>query len=218
MALKVQPEDIIQFKGSLTEVVTTDVSLTNQCEEPLAFKVKTTAPRRYAVRPNSGSLTPGETLTISVMRQPADTDVPEKARHKFMIQSVKVKPGQNLATVWTDTDPSTFMETKLRVQFDDVPPSNRSSVTDEDYHRVLDDNTRLSRQLDSLQSEKASLQAEAQRRAAAKAQQEMNMPGGLSLLFHDKKNLVLMLVLLAVAFFTGLLTAETILSPASSDM
>ena len=33
------------------------------------------------------------------MRQPFELDAAEKARHKFMIQSVKVLPGQNVATI-----------------------------------------------------------------------------------------------------------------------
>lgn len=53
------------FTGPFTEVVTTTVTLTNASEFPLAFKVKTTAPRRYAVRPNSGVLNPEDHVAVS---------------------------------------------------------------------------------------------------------------------------------------------------------
>ena len=36
---------------------------------------------------------------LTVMRQPFEVDSAERLRHKFMIQSVKVQPGQNIATI-----------------------------------------------------------------------------------------------------------------------
>jgi len=51
--------------GPFTEVVSADLKLTNPSEDQVAFKVKTTAPRRYAVRPNSGVLNAGETVTVA---------------------------------------------------------------------------------------------------------------------------------------------------------
>ena len=63
--------------------------------------MKTTAPKHYCVRPNSGSnillffnfsvtgvVSPGETKSVGVFLQPLDADgVAEGTRHKFMVQS-----------------------------------------------------------------------------------------------------------------------------------
>uniref|UniRef100_A0A2K6FJ99 Vesicle-associated membrane protein-associated protein A n=1 Tax=Propithecus coquereli TaxID=379532 RepID=A0A2K6FJ99_PROCO len=49
-----------------TDVVTTNLKLRNPSDRKVCFKVKTTAPRRYCVRPNSGIIDPGSTVTVSV--------------------------------------------------------------------------------------------------------------------------------------------------------
>lgn len=51
--------------GPFTDVVTTNLKLRNPSDKKVCFKVKTTAPRRYCVRPNSGSIDPGTSVIIS---------------------------------------------------------------------------------------------------------------------------------------------------------
>ncbi|KTF71928.1 hypothetical protein cypCar_00049909, partial [Cyprinus carpio] len=71
-----------------TDVVTANLKLKNPSERKVCFKVKTTAPRRYCVRPNSGIIDPGATVIISVMLQPFEYDPNEKSKHKFMVQTI----------------------------------------------------------------------------------------------------------------------------------
>ncbi|EGW08539.1 Vesicle-associated membrane protein-associated protein A, partial [Cricetulus griseus] len=75
-----------------TDVVTTNLKLRNPSDRKVCFKVKTTAPRRYCVRPNSGIIDPGSTVTVSVMLQPFDYDPNEKSKHKFMVQTIFAPP------------------------------------------------------------------------------------------------------------------------------
>jgi len=82
--------------------------------------VKTTAPRQYCVRPNSGLLDPKQSQTVSgivawvclylgvwlsvysvsllvllvVMLQPLDITNIDKTKHKFMVQSMFPPPGE----------------------------------------------------------------------------------------------------------------------------
>ena len=51
--------------GPFTDVVTTEMKLKNPSEKKVCFKVKTTAPKRYCVRPNSGILDPGSSTSIT---------------------------------------------------------------------------------------------------------------------------------------------------------
>jgi len=51
--------------GPFTEVVTSNLILQNPTDSRVAFKVKTTAPKRYCVRPNSGVLDHNESVTVS---------------------------------------------------------------------------------------------------------------------------------------------------------
>lgn len=53
------------LSGPFTDVVTTNLKLKNPSDRRVCFKVMTTAPRRYCVRPNSGVIEPGATVTIS---------------------------------------------------------------------------------------------------------------------------------------------------------
>ncbi|KAF6714629.1 Vesicle-associated membrane protein-associated protein A [Oryzias melastigma] len=68
--LVLDPPSDLKFKGPFTDVVTTNLKLKNPSDRRVCFKVKTTAPRRYCVRPNSGVIDPGATVNISVMLQP----------------------------------------------------------------------------------------------------------------------------------------------------
>lgn len=68
--------------------------LTNPTSKKIAFKVKTTAPKRYCVRPNNGSISPGQTVSIAIMLQATDGTIADKNKHKFLIQSVEAPEGE----------------------------------------------------------------------------------------------------------------------------
>ncbi|ERE78031.1 vesicle-associated membrane protein-associated protein B-like protein [Cricetulus griseus] len=52
--LSLEPQHGLKFQGPFTDVVTTNLKLGNPTDRNVCFKVKTTALRRYCVRPNSG--------------------------------------------------------------------------------------------------------------------------------------------------------------------
>ena len=58
-------EDCFSFPGPFTDVVTADLGLNNPSDRRVCFKVKTTAPKRYCVRPNSGIIEPGTKITVA---------------------------------------------------------------------------------------------------------------------------------------------------------
>uniref|UniRef100_A0A8C3D975 Vesicle-associated membrane protein-associated protein A n=1 Tax=Corvus moneduloides TaxID=1196302 RepID=A0A8C3D975_CORMO len=90
--LVLDPPTDLKFKGPFTDVVTTNLKLRNPSDRKVCFKVKTTAPRRYCVRPNSGIIDPGSSVIVSVMLQPFDYDPNEKSKHKFMVQTTYAPP------------------------------------------------------------------------------------------------------------------------------
>lgn len=53
------------FTGPFNDVVTTHLILSNPSDRRVCFKVKTTAPRRYCVRPNSGFIDPSGQVDVS---------------------------------------------------------------------------------------------------------------------------------------------------------
>ncbi|KPP64370.1 vesicle-associated membrane protein-associated protein A-like [Scleropages formosus] len=115
--------------GPFTDVVTTNLKLRNPSDKKVCFKVKTTAPRRYCVRPNSGIVEPGTSVTVSVMLQPFDYDPNEKSKHKFMVQTIVAPPNvSDLEAVWKDAKPEDLMDSKLRCIFE--LPSDNDKMND----------------------------------------------------------------------------------------
>uniref|UniRef100_A0A1I8A4U7 Major sperm protein n=1 Tax=Steinernema glaseri TaxID=37863 RepID=A0A1I8A4U7_9BILA len=120
--LVIEPPVELAFKGPFTDVVTSYLQLTNPSDKPVCFKVKTTAPKQYCVRPNSGVIKAGEKNVISVMLQPVESESTlldtERAKHKFMVQSAYAPNVEvDLDTFWKTVSPTELMDSKLRVVF-----------------------------------------------------------------------------------------------------
>ncbi|KAI6170413.1 Major sperm protein [Aphelenchoides bicaudatus] len=119
--LQLTPQTELSFDGPFTEVVTTYLTLGNPTSQIVYFKVKTTAPRYYCVRPNSGIIQPNGNAKISVMLQPVDQPATldkDRTRHKFMIQSAVARSDDSpVDEFWKSIDPSEIMDSKLKVVF-----------------------------------------------------------------------------------------------------
>lgn len=115
--LIIDPPNEITFKGPFTDVVVSHLKLTNPSDKSVCFKVKTTAPKQYCVRPNSGVIPPNETVMVSIMLQPFEYNADERNKHKFMVQTAFMPDGEHsLENVWKNTNE--MMDSKLRVIFD----------------------------------------------------------------------------------------------------
>lgn len=119
--LRLEPTSELRFRGNFTEVVTANLKLTNPSERKVCFKVKTTAPKRYCVRPNSGFVEAGGVVEVAVMLQPFEYDPKEKSKHKFMVQTMFAPDGDtDHETLWKEADQSQFMDSKLKCVFEYV--------------------------------------------------------------------------------------------------
>uniref|UniRef100_A0A8D2AI45 VAMP associated protein B and C n=1 Tax=Sciurus vulgaris TaxID=55149 RepID=A0A8D2AI45_SCIVU len=76
--LSLEPQHELKFRGPFTDVVTTNLKLGNPTDRNVCFKVKTTAPRRYCVRPNSGIIDAGASVNVSGGRRTADEEASAK--------------------------------------------------------------------------------------------------------------------------------------------
>lgn len=122
--LLLQPQHELKFRGPFSDVVTTNLKLSNPTDRNVCFKVKTTAPRRYCVRPNSGIIDAGTSINVSVMLQPFEYDPNEKSKHKFMVQSMLAPPDMtDMEGVWKEAKPEELMDSKLRCVFE-MPAEN----------------------------------------------------------------------------------------------
>lgn len=118
--LQLTPPHELKFRGPFTEVVSSELKLKNPSSKRVLFKVKTTAPKRYCVRPNSGLIEPDTSVTVSVMLQPFDFDQNEKNKHKFMVQTMFAPDGpiDNQDQLWKDAPPESLMDSKLKCMFE----------------------------------------------------------------------------------------------------
>ncbi|KAJ8487924.1 hypothetical protein ONZ45_g14151 [Pleurotus djamor] len=89
MSVTITPGDVISFKRPFSDLVSRTLTITNYNAEPIAFKVKTSAPLKYLARPNMGRIEPGQSGTVEVMLQAnsvkSTDDTP--CLDKFLIQS-----------------------------------------------------------------------------------------------------------------------------------
>lgn len=88
-SLIVTPSEL-KFRFELRKQIPTSLHLKNPTDKMLAFKVKTTSPKKYCVRPNTGLVAPGMTTEVTVIMQlqketPADI---HQCKDKFLVQSV----------------------------------------------------------------------------------------------------------------------------------
>ncbi|XP_062897649.1 vesicle-associated membrane protein-associated protein B/C isoform X3 [Mobula hypostoma] len=133
--LVLEPPNELKFKGPFTDVVTTNLKLSNPSDKNVCFKVKTTAPRRYCVRPNSGVIDAGTSINVSVMLQPFDYDPNEKSKHKFMVQSMFAPADcQDMEAVWKEAKSDDLMDSKLRCVFE--LPSENEKTHDMEINKV----------------------------------------------------------------------------------
>lgn len=117
--LIIDPAQELKFRGPFTQPVTSHMSLKNPTDKKIAFKIKTTAPKKYCVRPNCGVVDPKSSVEIAICLQPFVFDPNEKNKHKFMVQSMVVPEGEiNIDQLWKDVSPDQLMDAKLRCTFE----------------------------------------------------------------------------------------------------
>ncbi|KAJ0254893.1 Vesicle-associated protein 1-1 [Hirschfeldia incana] len=149
--LSVEPLDL-QFPFELRKQISCSLYLTNKTDNHVAFKVKTTNPKKYCVRPNTGVVLPRSTCEVLVTMQ-AQKEAPSdmQCKDKFLLQGVAASPGVTAK----DVTPEMFSkeagylveETKLRVTYVSPPQppspvhegseegsSPRASVSDNGGH------------------------------------------------------------------------------------
>lgn len=132
MSVDIDPSEL-SFRRPFTQEVSQILVLKNPNPSPVAFKVKTTAPKQYCVRPNSGRIEPGHDVEVTVLLQAMKADPPldAKCRDKFLVQSVVITPDKEftaVASVLDTADKSSVQERKIRVAW--LPPSQGSKSTD----------------------------------------------------------------------------------------
>ncbi|XP_011033615.1 PREDICTED: vesicle-associated protein 1-2 [Populus euphratica] len=132
--LSIEPQEL-QFPFELKKQISRSLQLRNKSDNYVAFKVKTTNPKKYCVRPNTGVVLPRLSCDVIVTMQ-AQKEMPldMQCKDKFLLQSVITSPGATAK----DITPEMFNkeaghvveECKLRVVYV-APPGPPSPVREE---------------------------------------------------------------------------------------
>lgn len=127
--LQISPQEL-KFKFELRKQIPSSLSLYNPTNKYVAFKVKTTSPKKYCVRPNTGMVAPGNTTEVTVIMQQQKENPPDLAacKDKFLVQSIAVtdeKESTDFAVLFAKEKKDLITETKLKVSYivPNAPPS-----------------------------------------------------------------------------------------------
>ncbi|OQR96870.1 hypothetical protein THRCLA_07143 [Thraustotheca clavata] len=141
--ITVEPTDFLTFSLSVGSTPQAALIITNQSSvDNVAFKVKTTRPMRYLVRPNQGIIRPNSVATVLVILQQKDCDeltrmnVSERqlSNDKFLVQSIGVDAEfcdllttkspkdvmDDLTALWAAPGNKKIGNKKLRCRFEDA--------------------------------------------------------------------------------------------------
>ncbi|KAM9039547.1 motile sperm domain-containing protein 2 isoform X1 [Sarcophilus harrisii] len=139
------------------------IVLTNVTKNVVAFKVRTTAPDKYRVKPSNSCCDPGASLDVVVSLHGGFTISPQD---RFLIMAAEMEQPcgtgpADLAQFWKDAPRNKIMEHRLRCHVDSSKPSsltlkensfNIPSKSSEDIHlqltRLLDISRKLQDEVD----------------------------------------------------------------------
>merc|ERR1719474_2236184 len=85
--LHLSPAQEVIFSTSSLGDLTGKVVLTNTSGKPLGYKIKTTSPEKYRVRPSTGSISPGQAVTVEI-HVSGQKEVASLNRDKFLVTAV----------------------------------------------------------------------------------------------------------------------------------
>lgn len=128
----------ISFQAPFGKAPEQRIYLQNPSDDAVAFKIRTTAPKRYCVRPNIGIVPAKEKLEIQVVLSPSKDPVTDyNQRDKFQILSAAVKDAVKVEAATADPNSvrdlfdkgssAPTMKQKLRCSFKAPVASNNTA-------------------------------------------------------------------------------------------
>lgn len=190
--LQVEPADELVLEGPFNRAVCKKIKVYNPSKNSrVAFKLKTTTPRLFFVRPNVGLVQPGERVSIDIFVHPVYRDY-NAQRHKFLMQAAEANDKvENLQEFWKTVNPAFIWDTKIKVKFAEdakaiVEPAKPSSASGE--HAKQEENTNsiddLMQRVSMLELERESLLQKVEELTKENEQQKLQVDKGGRSLFR----------------------------------
>uniref|UniRef100_A0A0E0MAF1 MSP domain-containing protein n=1 Tax=Oryza punctata TaxID=4537 RepID=A0A0E0MAF1_ORYPU len=101
--ISIYPEDLT-FLFELDKRCYCNLKVVNNSEHHVAFKVKTTSPRKYFVRPKASIVQPWDSCTVTITLQAQKEYPPDmQCKDKFLIQSTTVAASTDMDEIPSNT-------------------------------------------------------------------------------------------------------------------
>lgn len=134
---------VAPFTAQSTEYVT----IANNSQEQIAFKVKTTAPKFYCVRPNAALLGPGESVQVHVilLGLGKEPEADFKCRDKFLVITLPAPydlGSEPVANAWPRLETefkqqAVSKKIKVRYQLDSKPQNEIATPTEKEHQQAI---------------------------------------------------------------------------------
>ncbi|KAL8445920.1 hypothetical protein Emag_004999 [Eimeria magna] len=117
--LHITPEKTIEIPCALFTSSSVELLLQNVSAHPyVAYKIKTTAPKSYLVRPSSGVVPQGQTRSVQIVLQALTEEPSRTSSDRFLVQATPVESSLPLPrNYWLSLSKSDVEETRLSVVF-----------------------------------------------------------------------------------------------------
>ncbi|KAI8983525.1 PapD-like protein [Pilobolus umbonatus] len=106
MSVIIEPSEQLEFHGPFTRISKELLVIKNPGSIPIIFKIKTTAPKQYCVRPNAGRIEPNSEVELQIILQPLKEELPADyhCKDKFLVQTAPMNESyenQEITAVWS---------------------------------------------------------------------------------------------------------------------
>eukprot|EP01104_Vermistella_antarctica_P019490 TRINITY_DN765_c0_g1_i2.p1 TRINITY_DN765_c0_g1~~TRINITY_DN765_c0_g1_i2.p1 ORF type:complete len:286 (-),score=44.22 TRINITY_DN765_c0_g1_i2:718-1542(-) len=121
--LQIHPTTLC-FPPPFNRVITQLLKIRNTREEFVAFKVKTTSPKRYCVRPNLGIIPPGDSVDVQVLLNsikdpPTDTQCQDRFQvQSFVLEKNAKAQSLDLKELWKSVSERDITKQRLKCRFE----------------------------------------------------------------------------------------------------
>ncbi|KAL1456872.1 hypothetical protein WDU94_001562 [Cyamophila willieti] len=120
--LRISPSECVLFKKEKSGDIVGQICIANKNSQSVAFKIKTTSPEKFRVRPGSGVLSPDDKLTVCVSVQEG---VPARdiLGDKFLVMSTILNSDEpvsstDLVVLWKSISSSSVDQHRLKCSLD----------------------------------------------------------------------------------------------------
>lgn len=117
--LRLSPSNLIIFKNE-NEEISGHFVITNMDESTISFKIRTTSPEKFRVRPSSGALVSGGTQTIVIVVQPG-VQLRNVTKDMFLVMCVNIPKldltQKEISDIWSNSTGCKVDEYRLKCQF-----------------------------------------------------------------------------------------------------